>query len=58
MILMRANSLLRPLEGVGFTRCHFRAPKSLDVQGPALPMAILMDVTHIITPLRPLPFKH
>jgi hypothetical protein len=53
MILMRANLLLRPLEGVGpengtrFARFHFRALKSLDFQGPPLPMALAMDVGRI-----------
>jgi hypothetical protein len=27
--------------------CHFRARKSLDFQGPPLPMALEMDVGHI-----------
>ncbi len=28
---------------MSFARCHFRAQKSLDFQGPPLPMALLMD---------------
>ncbi len=27
-----------------FARCHFRAPKSLDFQGPPIPMALVMDL--------------
>jgi hypothetical protein len=27
-----------------FARCHFRAQKSLDFQGPPLPMALEMDI--------------
>jgi hypothetical protein len=55
MILMRANPLLGPLEGVGpetstflgpndtrFECCHFRAQKSLD-SGSNLPLAFVMD---------------
>jgi len=52
-LLMRANPLLGPLEGVGpekkistflcqndtrFDRCYFMAQKSLDFQGQLLPM--------------------
>jgi hypothetical protein len=50
--LMGANPLLGPLEGVGqkfstflvpngthFARCHYRTQKSLDFQGPLVPMA-------------------
>ena len=56
MIMMRENPLLGPLEGMGpenldffgqngtcFARCHLRAQKSLDFQGPALPMAFETD---------------
>jgi hypothetical protein len=57
MILIRKNSLLRPLEGVcpknldflgpngtPFTRCHLQGPKSLDFEGPPLSMALEMDL--------------
>ncbi len=60
MILMRENPLLGPLEGVGpenldffgpkwsrLSRCHFRAQKSLNFQGPPLPMALEMDFPYI-----------
>jgi hypothetical protein len=33
--------------GTRFARGHFRAQKSLDFQGPPLPMALEMDVAHI-----------
>jgi hypothetical protein len=33
--------------GTDFVRCHFRAQKSLDFQGPTLPMALVMHVAHI-----------
>jgi hypothetical protein len=29
---------------ITFNHCHFRAPKSLDFQGPPLPMALVMDL--------------
>ncbi len=29
---------------MGFTRCHFRAQKSLNSHGPPLPMALVMDL--------------
>ncbi len=32
---------------VCYVRGHFRAQKSLDFQGPLLPMALEMDVAHI-----------
>jgi hypothetical protein len=45
MIFIGVNPLLGPLEGVGpENRCHFRAQKSLDFQGPHLPMALVMDI--------------
>jgi hypothetical protein len=34
--------------GTRCTCCHFRAPKSLDFQGPTLPMALVMDVARIL----------
>jgi hypothetical protein len=49
MILSGANPLLGPLEevkgpnGTRFARCNYRAPKSLDFQGPPLPVALVMD---------------
>jgi hypothetical protein len=33
--------------GTRFARCHFRAQKNLDFQGPSLPMALVMDVARI-----------
>ncbi len=60
MILMRPNTLLGPLEGVGlenldffgpnglnirFPCCYFRAQKRHDFQGPPpLPMALEIDL--------------
>jgi hypothetical protein len=52
---MQENPLLWPLEGVGpesetflgFARCHFRAQKSLDFQGPPLPMALEIGFSRI-----------
>jgi hypothetical protein len=51
-ILMHANLLLR--EGVcpenlgdRFARCHFRAHKSIDFQGPTFPMARVTDLARI-----------
>ncbi len=40
MILMRANPLQGP--ATFWARCHTE-PKSLDFQGPPLPMALVMD---------------
>jgi len=39
MILMRANLLLGPLEGMGL--------KHLDFQGPPLPMPLEIEIAHI-----------
>ncbi len=47
LILMGANT---------FARCHFKAQKSLDIQGPPLPMALEMDLTPSKS-LRPAPYK-
>jgi hypothetical protein len=33
--------------GTRFARCHFGAQKSLDFQGPPLPMALKLDVACI-----------
>ncbi len=33
--------------GIRFARCYFRAQKSLDFQGPTLPMAHVIDVARI-----------
>jgi hypothetical protein len=61
MILIRVNLLLGRLEGVGpngtrYPRCHFRAQKCLDFQGPPLPMALEMDLPPSKS-LRPAPYK-
>jgi hypothetical protein len=64
-MLMRDNSFGGPLEGwalkieafLGFARCHFRAQKSLDFQGPPLPMALEMDFPALKS-LRPALYKH
>jgi hypothetical protein len=39
-----------------FARCHFRAQKSLDFQGPPLPMTLEMDFPASKS-LRPAPYK-
>jgi hypothetical protein len=33
--------------GTRFARCHFRTRKSVNFQGPPLPMALVMDVARI-----------
>jgi len=48
------KSISRAVEGV--TRCHFRAPKSLDFQGPSLPTVLVMDLPESKS-LRPAPYK-
>jgi hypothetical protein len=63
IVLRRATSLLGALEGVGpenldffgpkwhsLCSCHFRAQKSLDCQGPPLPMPLVM-MLHSSKPL-------
>jgi hypothetical protein len=63
MVLRSATSLLGALEGVGpenldffgpkwhsLHSCHFRAQKSLDFQGPPLPMPLVM-MLHSSKPL-------
>ena len=65
MVLSCATSLLGALVGVSpenldflgpngtrFARCHFRAQKSLDFQGPPLVM-----ILHASKPLRTAPYK-
>ncbi len=60
MILMWADPLFRPFEGVGpenlnflgpngtqFAHCHFMAQKSLDFQDTQLPMTLVMGVARI-----------
>ncbi len=60
MILMRANPLLGSLNRAGPENLDFLGPemamskasaiwdqKSLDFQGPSLPMALVMDAAHI-----------
>ncbi len=67
MVLRNATSLLGALEGVGpenlyffgpkwhsLHSCHFRAQKSLDFQGPPLPMPLVM-MLHSSKPLRTAP---
>ncbi len=62
MVLRRANPLFGALEGVGpgnldffgpkgprFARSYFRAQKSLDFQGPPLPMPLVMDLDSLKT---------
>ena len=57
MCLIGANPLLGPLEGLDYESLNFfgpkqlsvcssgfRAPKSLDIHGPTLPMALVMDL--------------
>jgi hypothetical protein len=47
------NDLIGP-NGTGFTRCHFRAQKSRDFQGPPLPLALEIDFpTSILLHLAP-----
>jgi hypothetical protein len=41
--------------GIRFARCNFRAQKSLDFQGPPLPMALEMDFPPSKS-LRPAPY--
>jgi hypothetical protein len=68
-ILMRANPLLGPLEGVGpenidflspngtkFACCHIRAQKGLNFQSPTLPVALEIDLSASKS-LRPAPYK-
>ncbi len=42
--------------GTRFARCHFRAQKSLDFQGPPLPMALKIEFPASKS-LRPAPYK-
>jgi hypothetical protein len=69
MILMRANPLLGPLEGAGpenldflspngsrFACCYFRAQKSLNFQGPTLPVALEINLSASKS-LHPEPYK-
>jgi hypothetical protein len=62
---MRANPLFGPLEGVGPKNhdflspngcCHFRAQKSLNFQGPTLPVSPEIDF-YTSKSLRPAPYK-
>ncbi len=51
---LKISAFLGP-NGTRFARDHFRAQKSLDFQGPPLPMALEMDVAHIkIISFRPI----
>jgi hypothetical protein len=43
--------------GTRCARCHFWANKSLDFQGPSLPMALEMDAAQIKKSFRPAPYK-
>ncbi len=61
MILLRANSLLGPLEGMGPEDQDFVGPWNGHKQskcrlGPPLPMALEMDVAHIKI-ICPAPYK-
>jgi hypothetical protein len=50
MILKRAHPLLGPVLGPNDTRlahCHFRTQISLDIQGPPLPIALIMDFARL-----------
>ncbi len=50
------NSTILDPNCTRFARCHFRTQKSLNFQGPPLPMALEMDFSPSKS-LRPAPYK-
>jgi hypothetical protein len=57
MVLRHATLTFLGPNSTLFARCHFRAQKSLDFQGPPLPMPLVM-MLHNSKPLCTAPYKY